>query len=216
MSAVYQIVKNIVFYLILVNIIMNLLGNSSYKKYVRVFTGMLFILLVITPFAKKFSVESLFDYYYEKSRYSIETEDVTGKLLEEEKKQQQAINEEYKKQLEEQLKTILKENHLYAVSIDIQLNEEQTDEKFGRIESVSVLASETVPDEEGGNSIKKIEIKPVDKVKLSEEEKKIKQYETRKKGAKNREELEREQDIKKQIADFYGILTRQITLTIQE
>ena len=46
---IYQWVKNIAFYLILITAVMNVLPNNNYKKYVKLFTGMVLVLLVLSP-----------------------------------------------------------------------------------------------------------------------------------------------------------------------
>ena len=50
MGEIYDWVRNTVIYLILNTIIMNLLGNSSYKKYVSIVSGMILLVIVVSPF----------------------------------------------------------------------------------------------------------------------------------------------------------------------
>ena len=43
---IYDWIKNLVFYLILMTMLMQIIPDSDYKKYIRFFTGLVLILLV--------------------------------------------------------------------------------------------------------------------------------------------------------------------------
>ena len=47
MEAVYGWVKNIIYYMIFLSVVNNLLADSKYGKYIRFFSGMVLILLVV-------------------------------------------------------------------------------------------------------------------------------------------------------------------------
>lgn len=49
MQAIFDWVKGIVFYLIFVTVVSNLVPGKKYEKYIRLFTGMLLIIVVIKP-----------------------------------------------------------------------------------------------------------------------------------------------------------------------
>jgi len=57
----FEWVKGIVFYLILLTVVSHLLPGHKYDKYVRLFTGMLLIMIVIRPITHLFSWDSMFD-----------------------------------------------------------------------------------------------------------------------------------------------------------
>lgn len=48
MEAVYGWVKNIIYYMIFLSVVNNLLADSKYGKYIRFFSGMVLILLVVS------------------------------------------------------------------------------------------------------------------------------------------------------------------------
>lgn len=49
MNAVFDWVRGIVFYLILLTVVSHLVPGKKYEKYIRIFTGMLLVLIVIQP-----------------------------------------------------------------------------------------------------------------------------------------------------------------------
>ena len=61
MSAVFDWVKDIVFYLILLTVVTHLIPGKKYEKYVRLFTGMVLIMVVVRPVVQVFSLDEIFD-----------------------------------------------------------------------------------------------------------------------------------------------------------
>ena len=61
MNGIFEWVKSIVFYLILITVVTNLLPNKKYEKYVKLFTGMLLVIIVIKPITQIFSWNEIFD-----------------------------------------------------------------------------------------------------------------------------------------------------------
>lgn len=45
----YEWIRNMVFYQLLTSIIINIIPNDTYRKYIRFFLGMLFIVIAISP-----------------------------------------------------------------------------------------------------------------------------------------------------------------------
>ncbi len=49
LSQLYSWLQNVVCYFLLLTVVMNLLPNDSYKKYIRYYMGLLLILTFLTP-----------------------------------------------------------------------------------------------------------------------------------------------------------------------
>lgn len=49
LDAVYEWMKNLAFYLVIMTAVMEVVPGSTYKKYIQFFTGLVLILLVVTP-----------------------------------------------------------------------------------------------------------------------------------------------------------------------
>ena len=50
-------IRNVAYYMIMVTAIMHLVPNGSYQKYIRLFTGMILILLLSMPVIRLFGVD---------------------------------------------------------------------------------------------------------------------------------------------------------------
>ena len=53
----YEWIRNVAFYLVLVTALLHVLPRSGYQKYIRFFTGLVLILLVLAPVLKLFQME---------------------------------------------------------------------------------------------------------------------------------------------------------------
>lgn len=81
----YEWIRNIAFYMVLVTSMIQILPNSTYKKYIRFFTGMILIMLLMTPVLKIFHMEESFDTLFQNESYQQEMKRIkeTTKYLEE-------------------------------------------------------------------------------------------------------------------------------------
>lgn len=101
MDTIFDWVKSIVFYLILLTVVTHLLPGSKYEKYVKLFTGMLLVIIVIKPVTHIFSVDEIFDRNFvemlgEGEEFYID--DTDGMNFE--NVQSEQLAEEYERQLE--------------------------------------------------------------------------------------------------------------------
>lgn len=54
---IYEWLQNIAFYLVLVTAVLHAVPDRDYKKYIRFFTGLVLILMLLTPVLKVFGTE---------------------------------------------------------------------------------------------------------------------------------------------------------------
>ncbi len=69
MDYFYEWMQNLAVYMILVTIVIQMLPNNSYKKYVRFFTGLILIILLSGPILKILGIEQEFQTFYEQADY---------------------------------------------------------------------------------------------------------------------------------------------------
>ncbi len=85
MNQILQWVRSIVIYMILVTTLWYLLPDNQYKKYIRLFTGLLLILIVLKPAADFLTEADLVDVLYDAAvvwQEDSESEQVLGQLEE--------------------------------------------------------------------------------------------------------------------------------------
>lgn len=196
MSEIYVWVRNIVIYLILNTIIMNLLGNSSYKKYVSVVSGMILLMIVLSPFLKLLKIDSIMDYYLNSNIYQTEATDFERELKLMEEKQRETVFGNYKDQIRNQVEELILEEGLYIYEFDLVMNMEDESESFGKITSMNI---DMGYEEDAGVPAYKISI---DKIIISE-------------GSKQRIPNLEENYIKNKLSDFYNMKQDNINISIQ-
>lgn len=172
MNIIYEMVKNVVCYLILVTIVMNLLGNSSYKKYVGIFTGMVLILIVITPIMKLIKVEDNFSFHLNMEMLNVNAREMDNELYAAADKRKSLVLDKYKDSLKEQITKQLNQLDLTPVKIEVAVEEDEKKDAYGEIRTINITARQTDDTENGGTgNDKKITIEKV-KIESKKEENK--------------------------------------------
>ncbi|WMJ87647.1 stage III sporulation protein AF [Anaerocolumna sp. MB42-C2] len=207
MSEIYGWVKNIVIFLVLTTIVTNLLGKSSYKKYVNLITGIVLVILVISPLLKLFQLDKTMDYYFTTNSLLAEAEDMNDKLADAEDNQMSAILKEYKEQIGKQVSNLLEGENLYLTDIQVKVDEDENNSTFGNLLSLNITAG-YIRKETKKNSVN------IDKVDIED----IKIGEKKEKDEDKEKKLltPSEINIKNLLSDFYNMNPDNINISIQE
>jgi stage III sporulation protein AF len=207
LDMIYDWIKNIIIFLVLTTIITNLLGKSAYKKYINLITGMILLILVISPLFKLLNLEDSLDYFFSANYLLAETKEINVKLNEMEDKKIESIILEYKEKIKTQIETILESEDLYINSMTLTIDEENNSLTYGQIQNLDIIASYVrVKDE--------VKPKKVDKINIG----KIKIGENNESEQENVREIltPNEINVKKRLSDFYNMNPDNINISIQE
>ena len=74
----YEWIRNVAFYLVLVTALLHVLPRSGYQKYIRFFTGLVLILLVLAPVFKLFQMEEELRDAYRDDSWLEQLEEIKG------------------------------------------------------------------------------------------------------------------------------------------
>ncbi|MEF2806404.1 MAG: stage III sporulation protein AF [Massilistercora timonensis] len=74
----YEWIRNVAFYLVLVTALLHVLPRSGYQKYIRFFTGLVLILLVLAPVLKLFQMEEELRDAYRDDSWLEQLEEIKG------------------------------------------------------------------------------------------------------------------------------------------
>ncbi|MDF2539855.1 MAG: putative rane protein [Herbinix sp.] len=204
MSEIYSWVRNVVIYMILNTIIMNLLGNNSYKKYVSIVSGMILVLIVISPLISIMKLDERLDFFILSNEFAIESSDFQNSLYQMEEEQRDAVFSEYKAKLESKVEKLLAEEGVYLISFELTFNQDVGNLSFGEILGMDITAgmNEVENNPKHILSIDEIEIDRINldgQVKESEE------------SLPSPMEI----NIKNKLSDFYYIEPGNINISIQ-
>lgn len=78
-EGLYQWVENIAFYMVFMTAALHLIPGDGYRKYLKFFTGLLLILLVLSPVLKIAGMEKTFREMFEKYTYEEELQRIEKK-----------------------------------------------------------------------------------------------------------------------------------------
>lgn len=84
----YEWIQNLAFYLVLITAVIHMIPESGYKKYIHFFTGLVLILMILTPVLKLFGMDSYITDIYNNPQYKefiekVEQSGDTKKMLQE-------------------------------------------------------------------------------------------------------------------------------------
>lgn len=205
MDKVYEWIRNIVVYMILNTIIMNLLANSSYKKYIKIISGMILVLIVIAPLMNIMELNDTIDSYLASNNLAVETSEFEFRLKLIEEAQINEFFGEYKVKLEESAKDILAEEGLYLKNFDIVFDQKEQSNTFGQIIGMEIdLSMEEHLDEQVAE-VFRVETIEINRIAISKEEE----------NADKQPPSPLEIKLKNKLSDFYNIEPDNINISIQ-
>ena len=65
----YEWIQNVSFYLVLVTAAVQVVPNKDYKRYIQFFTGLVLVLMMISPILSIFGAKNLFTEIYNRDEY---------------------------------------------------------------------------------------------------------------------------------------------------
>lgn len=167
MEGVYQWVSSILCFLIFVYGIKALLPSKKYEKYIRFFTGMILILLVIQPVMGGLKLEDRLAYYFENISFQRESEDLKREILGIESQRLERVIEEYEGAVERDVEAMAKDMGFQVERVEVSIEKEQGAQDYGTVTHIRmVLGKEEGKGEEEETREKirigDIEIEPVE------------------------------------------------------
>lgn len=203
MDILYDWIRNIIFYMILNTIVMNLLGNSSYKKYASIASGMILVLLVVSPLFQLLKIEKRLDFSFKSNEFALEASEFQNNILRMEEEQKNQIFQEYSLRIQTQVESILNEEGVIVDQFEVSFDQDPESQGFGEIVAMNIKGSVSSkePQKKSSISIEKIEIQSIN------------MREEKEKEVTSLSPLELNMKIK--VSDFYKIPSDNINISIQ-
>lgn len=149
MDAFYGWIRNIIGYLIFISVIENLLPAKKYKKYLKLFSGMVLILLVMQPLTNGLRIENKIAHYYESFVFRYESEDLKKELLGMEDKRLEQMIQQYEEAVAQDLNQLVREEGFQVKEAQVRIHSDRDSQHFGTVASIQLQiceeVSETIP-----------------------------------------------------------------------
>lgn len=193
MENIISYAKTVLFFLLFLNLIMQLLKGSTYERFVRPVCGMILVILIVGPVLRIFGADEKILLAAEQKISLLLAQNDMEFALAGENSYEFAVLEAYEEELVMQLAGILKEEALVIVSADFSISAEE--KEFGTIRGVTLFAEKGKEAKTG-----KIAIAPIVFSRGKQEE------------TLSAEEIR----IKDKLADFYNLDADNIYVSIKE
>lgn len=211
MSGLYNWVGNIAFYLIFITVVGGLLPNKKYEKYIKLFAGMVLILLVLQPLTGSLRLEDKIAYYFESFTFRNESEDLKKELLGIEDQRLNQMIGQYEEAVEKDVEMMAVDMGFHSEEVTVTINGEQGSESFGIVTHIGMAVSRVPEDgeqETPAEEITKVEdIKKIEPVQIGEEKKEMTAVTV------PDEELNR---LRRKVEGYYGLDAANVEITLWE
>ena len=129
-------IQNIVVFLLLMSLVRHLIPGDSYGKYIRLTTGMILIMLLLTPVTKLLNMEAWIDQKLFQNQMEIIASDVrmSSDLFD----VQRHFSENFKQAIGEEIKTYFENEGMKVEFLQMEMNEDMEDDGYGEIYSLYV------------------------------------------------------------------------------
>ncbi len=136
LEAFYGWVEDITVYMIVITLIYKLSANSAYKPYIKLFTGLLMVIIIMTPIAKIWNGDWELELNQEKYNWELESARISEEIYNEESRK--IMLETYGEEIEQQVRKKLTEYDLFLEELQITFGE---DKEYGIIKNMKIIVS---------------------------------------------------------------------------
>ena len=141
MDGIYGWIRNLTGFFLFMSVIDNLLPNKKYGKYVRLFSGMILILLVLQPLTGSLRLEDKIAHYYESFVFRYQAEDLQSEILGIEKQRLTQMIAQYEHAVEQDVGQMAEDMGFSVRECSVTINGEEGTEQFGTVTGISLRIS---------------------------------------------------------------------------
>ncbi|MEE0685198.1 MAG: stage III sporulation protein AF [Lachnospiraceae bacterium] len=123
MGALLDYIKNIGYFLILMSLVSNVMPDNSYKKYCRMFCGLILVVLVINPFYEFLNYEGDIKDIFAMTSYESKAMELKNQIKMSESNTRDRVIGEYEKLIVNELQGSAREEGLYIMEAQVELTE---------------------------------------------------------------------------------------------
>lgn len=211
MEGIIAWVKNITYYLIAVRMLLNLIPGGTYERFIRLFSGAVFILIVAGPLLGGLKLDEKLAYAYEKIRFEQDTSEFEDRMwgVEEERKEQILLR--YEEAVARDIQAMAENEGLFCREAEVAIEGRNGEEAFGRVTGIRLVFGR---EEEGGGdkaSGQEREIRIQVKTDYAEKE-----AGARARSVQNQKEQEALYGFQRKLAGYYQLEETDIRITWED
>lgn len=136
MKEFYQWIQNLTGFFLFLSVAERLLPGKQYGKYLRLFSGIVLILIVLQPFTEGLRLEDTIAGYYESFLFREQTDDLKQNMLGIEKQRLSSVLRQYEKAVEEDVIQAAEKMGIKAEECIVTIDDREDSPEFGTIQSI--------------------------------------------------------------------------------
>lgn len=187
--------------LIFITVLSSLLPKKSYEKYIRLFSGMILILVIIKPVTESLDLDEKLAALFQSVQFQEEAGEFRRKLSDLEQNRFDKMTNEYEMQVEEEVKNLARSVGIEAEKTEAEIEKDPKSDGFGTVRRIRVSAREET---EGKDSL----VSPVEPVEIRTDSKE----EQPASAIPAKADLEKEEELKRRISQYYGVEERNVEI----
>ena len=188
MEELYGWVRNLAGYFIFLSVLDNLIPSKSYGRYIRLFAGMVLILLVVRPLTGSLGLEDRIAGFYEGLVFRYQADGLKQDILGIEQQRREQMIDRYEQAVAEDVERMAREEGFTVVGSRAAISREEGTERFGTVTGIWLQVQGKGQEGEGKEKVGEGERKVEGR--FGEEEGKIGEGKTGEKGGNGKEKDE--------------------------
>lgn len=141
MSIIYEWVKNIVYFYIFITVINHVLPHKKYEKFIRLFSGLILILLVISPITKGLRLEDQLAHYFEEYSFQNDVGDFKKELLGIETQRVNQMIGQYEQAIAMDLEKMALDSGFYPIQTKVTIEQDKDNQQFAAVKAIAMTVS---------------------------------------------------------------------------
>lgn len=212
MGEIVRWVKNITYYFILIHILFQLLPSGKYQRYIRLFSGIIFVLLAVSPLTRGLKLEEKLAYAFEKIQFEQSAEEFSQRLWGIEEEQLKEVLGQYEEAVSRDVRAMAEAEGLDLGDVQVVIQDQREEKDFGQVVRIQLKLGEPYREKnhEMGEAEEAGVIRPVQvQVQVQPEEG------TFKEAGKTEEMGEKQNklgEFQRKVAEYYGLEEKDIRI----
>ena len=139
MNDIYKWIRSLVSFTLLITMILNLLPDKKYEKYLHLFTGSVFLLLFFAPLTDLSGLETKMAKAFERITLQMDAQLLQKEIIDTDGKRIQQVVSQYKTFLEQELRSMAERVGADCESVEMDIESDPEQESFGQMKQVKMV-----------------------------------------------------------------------------
>ena len=139
MTAVYEWIRNLTAFFLFLSVMENLLPGQKYGKYIRLFAGMVLILLAVEPFTSGFNLDEVLARSYEDLVIRGEAGELKEQLGATEQKRLGQILSQYEEAVGRDVRELAQSLGVSLSDCSVRIEDDESSPEFGTVREIAAV-----------------------------------------------------------------------------